>query len=110
MPWGKGDAADEHFRDFTALEPWFHRQMEKRKLDGFDLNIRDEIEIYSMLCDVFNAGIEAGLEAAKNRRYQVCGDLGDHRRLIAWHDNEVFIIEQALEQINAKLKPPSHPV
>ena len=55
------------------------------------------------------AGLEAGLEAAKNIRYQVCGDLGDHRRLIAWHDNEVFIIEQALEQIHAKLKPPSHP-
>jgi hypothetical protein len=57
----------------------------------------------------FRTALEAGLEAAKNRRYQVCGDLGDHRRLIARHDNEVFIIEQALEQINAKLNPPSHP-
>jgi len=58
----------------------------------------------------FRTALEAGLEAAKNRRYQACGDLGDHKRLLDWHDNEVFIIEQALEQINAKLNPPSYPV
>lgn len=53
--------------------------------------------------------LEAGPEAAKNRSYQVCGDHDDHNRLLAWHDNEVFITEQALEQINAKLNPSSHP-
>jgi hypothetical protein len=58
----------------------------------------------------FRTALEAGLEAAKNRRHQVCGDRNAGNRLLAWHDNEVFTIEQALEQINAKLNPPSHPV
>ena len=59
-PWGKGDAVDEHWRDFTAFEPWFDRQLEGRKLDHIDLNITDKIEIYSMLCAVFHCGIDAG--------------------------------------------------
>lgn len=58
-PWGKGDAVDEHWRDFIAFEPWFDRQMKGRKLD-LDLNITDKIELYSMLCSMFNAGVEAG--------------------------------------------------
>jgi|688.fasta_scaffold698832_2 hypothetical protein len=58
-PWGKGDAVDEHWRDFAVFEPWFDRQVETRKLD-LDLNITEKIEIYSLLCDVFNAGIDAG--------------------------------------------------
>jgi hypothetical protein len=58
-PWGKGDAADDHWRDFAAFEPWFDRQIETRKLE-LDLNITDKIGLYSMLCDVFNAGIDAG--------------------------------------------------
>jgi hypothetical protein len=58
-PWGKGNAADDHWRDFAAFEPWFDRQVETRKLD-LDLNITEKIEIYSLLCGVFNAGTEAG--------------------------------------------------
>jgi hypothetical protein len=58
-PWGKGDAVDEHWRDFCVFEPWFNRQMETRRLD-LDLNITDKIELYSMLCDMFNAGVDAG--------------------------------------------------
>ena len=59
MPWGKGDAVDEHWRDFTAFEPWFSRQMESRKID-LDLNITEKIQIYDMLCGVFAAGVDAG--------------------------------------------------
>ena len=59
MPWGKGDAVDEHWRNFVAFEPWFDRQVETRKLD-LDLNIIEKIEIYSLLCDVFDDGIDAG--------------------------------------------------
>ncbi len=33
--------------------------MEVRKLN-LDLNITERIEMYSMLCGVFNAGVEAG--------------------------------------------------
>jgi hypothetical protein len=58
-PWGPGDSVDEHWRDFTAFELWFDRQMEVRKLD-LDLNITDRMELYSMLCGMFNAGVEAG--------------------------------------------------
>ena len=58
-PWGKGDRADDCWRDFAAFEPWFDRQIEVRKLN-LDLNITDKIELYSMLCDMFNAGVEAG--------------------------------------------------
>jgi len=58
-PWGKGDPADDYWRDFAAFEPWFDRQMLGRKLD-LDLNITDKIELYSMLCDMFNAGVDAG--------------------------------------------------
>ena len=59
-PWGKGDAADEHFRDFAAFELWFDRQLEARNLDERDLTITDKIELYSLLCGVFKAGIDAG--------------------------------------------------
>ena len=59
-PWGQGDPVDEHWRDFTAFEPWFDRMMENRKLDGFDFTITDKIEMYSLLVDMFNAGMEAG--------------------------------------------------
>jgi hypothetical protein len=59
MPWGKGDAVDEHWRNFVAFELWFDRQLETRKLD-LDLSIIEKIEIYSLLCDVFNAGVDAG--------------------------------------------------
>lgn len=59
-PWGQGDPVDEHWRDFTAFEPWFDRMMEDRKLDGFDFTITDKIEMYSLLVDIFNAGMEAG--------------------------------------------------
>ena len=58
-PWGPGDAVDEHCRDFTAFELWFDRQTKVHKLD-LDLNITDRIEMYSMLCGMFNAGVEAG--------------------------------------------------
>jgi hypothetical protein len=58
-PWGKGDAADDYFRDFNAFEPWFDRQVETRKLD-LDLNITEKIKVYSLVCGVFNAGIDAG--------------------------------------------------
>jgi hypothetical protein len=57
-PWGPGDPANDYCRDFDAFEPWFDRQMEIRMLD-LDLNIIDKIELYSMLCSMFNAGIEA---------------------------------------------------
>ena len=60
MPWGPGDAADEHWRDFAAFELWFNDQMDKRSLDGFDFTVTDRIELYSLLCGVFNAGVEAG--------------------------------------------------
>ena len=60
MPWGKGDAVDEHWRDFTAFEPWFSRQMKDRKLGHIDLNITEKIEIYDMLCGMFTAGVDAG--------------------------------------------------
>ena len=59
-PWGKGDAADEHWRDFAAFEPWLDRQLKKRKLDHIELNITEKIELYSMLCDTFHCGIHAG--------------------------------------------------
>jgi hypothetical protein len=59
-PWGKGDAADDHWRDFAAFEPWFQDQLAKRKLDEFDLTITDKIELYAMLVDIFHAGIDAG--------------------------------------------------
>jgi hypothetical protein len=58
-PWGPGDSANDYCCDFDAFEPWFDRQMEVRKLD-LDLNITYRIEIYSMLCGMFNAGVEAG--------------------------------------------------
>jgi hypothetical protein len=59
-PWGKGDAVDEHWRDFTAFEPWLDRQLEGRKLNRIDLNITEKIELYDMLCGMFKAGIDAG--------------------------------------------------
>ena len=60
MPWGKGDAVDEQWRDFTAFELWFSCQMKDRKLGHIDLNITEKIKIYDMLCGMFAAGIEAG--------------------------------------------------
>jgi hypothetical protein len=59
-PWGKGDPADDWCRDFAAFEPWFDRMMEDRNLDEIDFTVTDRIEMYSMLCDMFNAGVEAG--------------------------------------------------
>ena len=67
-PWGQGDPVDEHWRDFNAFEPWFDRMfepwfdrmMEDRKLDKIDFTITDKIEMYSLLVDIFNAGMEAG--------------------------------------------------
>lgn len=59
-PWGKGDAADDHWRDFAAFESWLERQLEIRNLDKIDFTITDRIELYSMLVGVFNAGMEAG--------------------------------------------------
>jgi hypothetical protein len=58
-PWGKGDAVDEHWRDFVAFELWFERQLKSRKLDHIDLKITEKIELYSMLCDMFHCGIDA---------------------------------------------------
>jgi hypothetical protein len=58
-PWGKGDAEDEHWRDFAAFESWLDHQMEVRELN-FYINSTERIEMYSMLCGVFNAGVEAG--------------------------------------------------
>ena len=60
MPWGKGDPVNEHWRDFTAFEPWFDRMMEDRKLDEIDFTITDRSEMFSLLVDMFNAGMEAG--------------------------------------------------
>jgi hypothetical protein len=60
MPWGKGDAVDEHWRDFAAFELWYQDQLAKRKLDEIDLTITDKIELYAMLVDIFHAGIDAG--------------------------------------------------
>jgi len=59
-PWGKGDAVDEHWRNFVAFELWLDRQLESRKLDHIDLNITKKIELYSMFCAVFHCGIDAG--------------------------------------------------
>jgi hypothetical protein len=59
MPWGKGDPADDCWRDFTAFEPWFCDQCERRGID-LDLIITDQISIYSMICAVFDAGVAAG--------------------------------------------------
>jgi len=58
-PWGPGDAVDDYWRDFGAFELWFDRQMEVCELD-LDLNIEDRIKMYSMLCGMFDAGVEAG--------------------------------------------------
>jgi hypothetical protein len=53
-PWGPGNAVDEHWRDFTAFELWFDCQLD------LDLCITDRINLYSLLCETFNAGVEAG--------------------------------------------------
>jgi hypothetical protein len=54
--------------------------------------------------------LEAGLEAARNEHQEVTRLYGGNRpRLVSWHADQISIIEQALEQINAKLNPPSHP-
>jgi hypothetical protein len=59
-PWGKGDAADDYWRDFAAFELWYQDQLAKRKLDEIDLTITEKIELYAMLVDIFHAGIDAG--------------------------------------------------
>jgi hypothetical protein len=59
-PWGKGDAVDEHWRDFVAFERWYQDQLAKRELDEIDLTITDKINLYAMLVDMFNAGVDAG--------------------------------------------------
>ena len=57
----------------------------------------------------FKAALEAGLEAAQNEHHSVVRLYGGNRpRLVKWHADQVFIIEQALEQINATLNPPRH--
>lgn len=61
-PWGKGDPADECYRDFHAFEAWFSNEGERQGLI-LDLaleDISDKIRIYSMFCNVFKAGIAAG--------------------------------------------------
>lgn len=58
-PWGKGDPADECYRNFNAFEAWLDDQFERRNIDP-DLNITERIDLYSMFCNVFNAGIAAG--------------------------------------------------
>lgn len=58
-PWGKGDPADEYYRDFNAFEAWLDDQFERRNIDP-DLNITERIDLYSMFCNVFYAGIAAG--------------------------------------------------
>jgi hypothetical protein len=59
-PWGKGDAADDYWRDFVAFERWYQDQLAKRELDEIDLTITDKIKLYAMLVDMFHAGIDAG--------------------------------------------------
>jgi hypothetical protein len=59
-PWGKGDSADDYFRDFAAFEPWFDRMTENCSLDKIDFTIMDITEMYSLFVYVFNAGLEAG--------------------------------------------------
>jgi len=58
-PWGRGDAVDEHWRDFAAFESWIENQMEARNLSEIDFTITDRIQLYSLLVGVFNAGMEA---------------------------------------------------
>lgn len=58
-PWGKGDPADEHYRDNVAFEAWLNDQFERRNVD-LDLNTTEQIELYAMLCNVFRAGVAAG--------------------------------------------------
>jgi hypothetical protein len=66
-----------------------------------------QITIPLSYLEKFKTALEAGLEAAKNEHHNACKVYGDNRpRLVNWHDNEVFIIEQALERINAELSPP----
>jgi len=61
MPWGKGDPADDCWRDYTAFEPWFADQCEREDIH-LDLDITDKISIYSMFCKVFDAGVAAGCD------------------------------------------------
>lgn len=58
-PWGKGDPEDEQYRDYVAFEAWLDDQFERRNIDP-DLNITEKIDLYSMFCNVFNAGVAAG--------------------------------------------------
>jgi hypothetical protein len=59
-PWGKGDPADDYFRDFAAFELWFDCMTENCSLDKIDFTIIDITEMYSLFVYVFNAGIDAG--------------------------------------------------
>ena len=45
--------------DFTAFESWFDCQM-KTCLDERYLTTGERIELYYLLCDIFDAGIQAG--------------------------------------------------
>lgn len=59
-PWGKGDAADESWRDFAAFEEWLSAQLKARNLDRYDFTIGDKIEMYVMMINVFLAGVDPG--------------------------------------------------
>jgi hypothetical protein len=86
-PWGKGNSADDYFRDFAAFEPWFDRQIEVRKLD-LDLNNTDRIEMYSLLVGIFNAGMEAG-----QNPWQWAKDV------------EAKLLRQAIEPVDREVRP-----
>ena len=58
-PWGKGDPADDCWRDYTAFESWLTAGCKQRGID-LDLDITDKISLYAMLCDIFDSGVAAG--------------------------------------------------
>jgi hypothetical protein len=59
-PWGKGNPADDYFRDFAAFELWFDCMIKKCNLDEIDFTITNKTEMYSLFVGVFVAGVEAG--------------------------------------------------
>jgi hypothetical protein len=59
-PWGIGDPAAGHWRGFASFENWLSAQLEARNLDGHDFSINERIEMYAMMVDVFQAGVDAG--------------------------------------------------
>jgi hypothetical protein len=88
FPWGKGDPADDYFRTFAAFEPWFDRMMEDRNLDEIDFTITDRIEMYSMLCSMFEAGVDAGRNPWRWAR-----------------DVEARLLRQAVEPVDREVRP-----